>query len=111
MNKTGGSMKTAKFDYMFFSGGSDGDEFVAHANKYTKRQVIDLFVDEANFEYVVTHRTPDLKDVELRYVKFFVKVPATCGVDDDGYGCYSFCEQGARGSFPALVITVKDLKL
>jgi hypothetical protein len=108
MNKTGGFIKMAKFNYMFFHGGSDGAEFVAHANKYTKQQVIALFLVESNFEYG-THRMPILKDVDLRYVKYFVKVPDYV-VDIYG-GCYTFCEQGTRGSFPVLVITVKDLKL
>ena len=39
----------SKLDYIEFYGGSEGTQFVVHANKYTKEEVIDLFVSEYDY--------------------------------------------------------------
>ena len=90
------------FEYMLFTGGKT-DEFVVHANKFTKAQVIELFKRECD---PGCFRTPTESDIEERYVRYYVRVPGFCGYDSDG-GCYTYASQNERGSFKVWVIKVK----
>jgi len=90
----------SKFDFMNFTGGSDGEEFVVHATKYTKQQAIDLFRQEWGLE-----ATEDMIREDI--VKWYVSAPYWCGYDADG-GCYTYCADGdAKGAFSVWVIPVK----
>ncbi len=94
----------SKFDFMDFTGG-DTDEFVVHAGKFAKQEAIELCLGENDyrFEEYEPPRTLTLEDVSERFVKYYVKCPEHCGFESDG-GCYSYCNQDARGSFPVYVI-------
>jgi len=96
-----------KFDYMDFTGGSNGVEFVVHSKKFTKEKAIEMLKQEHDMEDI---RDPVEDDFETRYVKYYVKVPEWCGYDDPDGGCYTYCKEGEKGSFPAWVCKVKDLK-
>lgn len=99
----------AKFDYMNFSGGHD-TEFVAHAKKYSKEQIIDLCVGENDWRFEDGGlRMPTVEDVEDRTVKYFVRVPENCGYNTDG-GCYTYCDKGERGSFSVWLIDLSKLR-
>jgi hypothetical protein len=111
----GSSFMTCKFDYMNFYGGSDGTEFVAHANKYTKEQAINLCISENDWRFEQKNsggdllREPTVDDIVHRHVKWYVKAPDWCGYDDGGEGCYTYCAEGLRGSFPVWVIAFDKL--
>ena len=89
----------SNFDFVTFKGGYE-DEFVVHAKKYTKEQALELFAQE----YECKHPLGEV--VEERHVKYYVRTPKWCGYDDDG-GCYTYCNEGVRGSFVAWVIPIK----
>lgn len=66
----------SKFDYMLFTGGSDGDEFVVHAKKFSKREAI------ANLEYELYMKdfseSESIKVMELcdkRQVRYYPHTP------------------------------------
>lgn len=100
----------SKFDYMNFEGGED-TEFVAHAKKFTKEQIINICIAENDwkFEGKYPYRKPMLSDIEEDRVKYFVNKPEYCGLDTVG-GCYTFCGKDAKGSFPVWVIRFEKLK-
>jgi len=91
-------MSKSKFDYMIFTGGYDGDEFVVHAVKYTKRQAMDLFVTECN------QTMPKYEDVQTRWVKYFINAPEYVGSGEFEGAVYTFCDEGVKGCFPVWVI-------
>ncbi len=89
----------SKFDYMEFTGGSSG-EFVAHAKKFTKEEVITLAIAEVGIEESVT-----IDDVYERWCRYYIRVPDWCGYDgDSSSGCYTYCGKDERGAFPVWVI-------
>lgn len=88
----------AKFDYMEFIGGST-NEFVVHANKYTKEEAIKLMKEETAFDGSLT-----IDNISKQWCKYYVQAPGWCSYEGDG-GCYSYCESGERGAFPVWVIT------
>ena len=94
----------SNFTFMDFTGGHT-DEFVVHAGKFTKQEAIELCLKENDyrFEEYDPPRTLTLEDVADAFVKYYVKRPEGCGFETDG-GCYTYCNQGARGSFPVYVI-------
>lgn len=96
----------SKFEYMDFTGGSGGDEFVAHAGKFSKQQTIDACISEWDYKFEPDGymRKPGENDVYLRWVKYYVRVPDWCGHDNDGGGCYTYCNSHDRGAFPVWVI-------
>lgn len=99
----------SKFDYLAFTGGSDGDEFVAHAKKYTPEQVVELFCSEYGGLLDDCYRNPTMDDIELKWVRWYIRAPESCGDEDDGCGCYSYCDKEERGAFPVYVITHNNL--
>lgn len=100
----------SKFEYMNFEGGED-TEFVAHANKFTKEEDVNYCLAENDwkFEGEYALRIPTVENIKVRQVKYFIKKPYDCGFDTDG-GCYTFCDDDAKGSFPAWVIDFKELR-
>lgn len=100
----------SKFDFMFFDAGHTFyDEFVAHAKKFTKEETLELLQFEG-FEGGVLAGS-DLSiysenDIKKRFVKYYVRCPDWCAFKSDG-GCYTYCEEGARGSFPVWVISLR----
>ncbi|GAB6170585.1 hypothetical protein JCM15765_00630 [Paradesulfitobacterium aromaticivorans] len=107
----------SKFDYMNFSDGSRSTEFVTNAKIFTKEQTIELCVSENDWRFEPEYcdgnllRKPNIEDVVQRYVRWYVKVPEWCGYDDNnGGGCYTFCKEGERGSFPVWVIEFEELR-
>lgn len=106
----------AKFDCMNFNNGSWDSEFVAHAKKYSKSEVVDLCVKENDWRFIEEHcndrlhRKPTIKDVIERTVRWYPRVPEFCGVDAEG-GCYTYCNKEERGSFPVWVIEFEELEI
>lgn len=103
----------SKFDFMNFEGGED-TEFVVHAEKFTKEEAIEkcLFENDWRFEEAnARYRKPVLSDIAEDRVKYFVKIPEYCGLDSSGGGCYTYCDQKARGSFPVWVIEFQNLRI
>jgi len=107
----------SKFDYMEFTGGADGAQFVVHAKKYTKMQAVDLFVQEYPYcgrkltvgDRFSGLRKPTIADIHDSWVRWYIKMP------DDIFneypdGGYSFCSNSERGSFPVWVINVGEMK-
>lgn len=91
----------SKFDYMIFTGGIH-NEFVAHANKYTKEQTVELARSE-------TERTDiNIEQIEEQWCRYYVRVPDWCGYDGEG-GCYTYCGKEQKGSFPVYVIELENL--
>lgn len=107
-------IEMAKFDYFNFSDGSWDTEFVAHAKKYSKNEILELCIKENDWKFKKEHcngrfhRTPTIADIKERTVRWYPKVPEFCGVDSEG-GCYSYCKREERGSFPVWVIEFDDL--
>lgn len=100
----------SQFSVMEFSGG-DSPEYVSHANKFSKEDTVANF----NFEYGHlidngTFRSATLADIAERRVRYFIQKPDYCGLDIDSGGCYSFCDNEARGSFPVWVIQLDSLR-
>ena len=96
----------SKFDYMPFTGGADGEQFVVHAKKYTKMQAIDLFTQEYPYDDL---RKPSIADIHDCWVRWYIRMP------DDVFneypdGGYSFCSNSERGSFPVWVLNVCDMR-
>ena len=89
----------SKFDFTVFYGGNN-NQFVAHANKYTKQEAVCLFNDEFD-DYACKEATLD--DVEQAWVRYYISPPDSCGYDGP---CYTFCKPGMRGSFPVWVIDI-----
>lgn len=58
-----------------------------------------------NLEKVIAD---DIKEATARW---YIKAPESCGYDDEGRGCYSYCKKGERGSFPVWVIQFEDLRI
>lgn len=99
----------SKFDYMNFEGGM-ATEFVVHAKKFTEEQAVELCIAENDWQFGESdYRKPTIEDVIKRQVKYFIRVPYYCGLDTDG-GCYTFCNEDAKGSFPVWVIEFDGLK-
>lgn len=103
----------SNFDHMNFYGGGSTPVFVAHANKYTKEEAVELFNIEN--EYGIQDGTlpcnrATIDNVQKVFVRFYPKVPHWCGYECDvNDGCYSYCNQGAGGSFPVWAISYKEL--
>ncbi len=101
----------SKFDYMAFSydGGKD-DEFVVHAKKFTKADAIELLKSEYDYRFENgEYREPTEEDFKQDQVRYFVKVPEYCaGLEKEG-GCYSYCAESERGSFPVWVCVLSEL--
>jgi hypothetical protein len=99
----------SKFDYMRFEGGMDYD-FVAHAKKYTKEETIKHCLSEYDWMFEDDSlREPTVEDIKQRQVKYFIRVPDYCAYDTEG-GCYTYCSEHAKGSFPVWVIEFEDLR-
>jgi len=79
-----------KFDYMEFEGGYQ-KEIVFDADRYSQEEALAI-VDSYYADMAVL-------DIKKRFVKFFVNAPYCCGYIEKG-GCYSYCNEGDRGSFP-----------
>lgn len=94
----------SKFDFMEFSANGDATEWVCNKNKFTKKEAIECFMENADWMLdngqVVTEN-----DLAEKYVKFYVQKPEWCGYDGEKGGCYSYCKKETRGSFPVWVIT------
>lgn len=106
----------AKFDCYNFSDGRNDIEFVAHAKKYTKEQVIDLCIAENDWRFDARYcdtvdplRLPTINDVECRFVRYYPGGLESCFANDGG-PTYSYCKAGQRGSFPVWVITFSKLE-
>lgn len=105
----------AKFTYYNFSDGSWDTEFVVHAKKFTKTEALELFMQENDWMFKKEHRNdklyrePTTEDIREGTVRWYPKVPECCGFDDRDSGCYTYCKQGERGSFPVWVIRFEDL--
>ena len=99
----------SKFNYMMFYGGFDEDEFVVHAKKFTKKEAI-----EKMFFEIVGGESEKIDEIlaicKEKTVRYFVQAPLTVE-DYDGYysGCYSYCKEGERGSFPVWAFVMKDV--
>lgn len=99
----------SQFDFMLFSGGYL-PEFVCHAKKYTKEEVVELCKGEHgdDFQQDRRFREPLESDITEAYVRYYVKCPEWCGYEADE-GCYTYCDEGVRGSFPVWVIDYEKL--
>lgn len=92
----------SKFDYMPFTGGYY-TEFVFHGKKYTESEARELAIREfGDMGYEAEKYT-----LEKRHCKYFVRVPEYCSYESDG-GCYTYCDEGVRGSFPVIVFKRKE---
>lgn len=100
----------SKFDYMNFDGGSEGTQFVVHVGKYTADETVELYEAE-NGDKLYDQRKPTMDDIVERRVKYYVRVPDWCGHDSDGGGCYTFCGEADRRSFPVWVINLEELRI
>lgn len=99
----------SKFDYMRFEGGASYD-FVAHAKKFTEEETIQHCLSEYDWMFVDgSLRAPTVEDVKKQQVKYFVKRPDYCGFNTDG-GCYTYCNEKTKGSFPVWVIEFENLR-
>lgn len=108
----------SNFDYFNFSDGSLDVEFVAHANKYTKEEVVELCIQENDFMFEGKSwynknplREPTINDIRKRSVRWYPRVPGFCDYDGGGGGCYTYCKKGEHGSFPVWVIEFEKLKI
>lgn len=102
----------SKFDYVRFTGGAD-DEFVVNAQKHGESEVIPLFIQECWTEFLAKRcRKPTVKDIHTNeYVRWYVRVPEQCSPDISEGGCYSYCGEKERGSFPVYSIKFEELLL
>ena len=102
----------SKFDYMEFYGGSEGTQFVVHANKYTKEKALELFVSEYDYLFDANGanslRKPTINDIYDARCRFYIRAPDSC-IEFEGEPCYSFCGN-TRGSFPVYVIDLASLE-
>lgn len=100
------------FDCMVFTGGPS-DEFVAHAEKYTKEEVLKLIKEEYSYNIEIgEYREPNLEDIKEEFVRWYVRVPDWCGFEGGNTeGCYSFCSENERGSFKVYVVEINDLRI
>lgn len=103
----------SKFEFMdFWEGSAYPSEKVFHANKYTKEEALEIFNTENKYmysgRYAGMYRRPIAEDIKTGFARFYVKTPENIGEKFED-GCYAYCEEGVRGSFPVLVITNKDL--
>lgn len=87
----------ANFDFMEFTGGRCR-EFVAHAQKYSKEEAIQIMRDETG-----CNEEADPESVQNRWCRYYVRAPDFCDFDGDG-GCYTYCDEGERGAFPVWVV-------
>jgi hypothetical protein len=107
----------AKFDYMNFSIDGWDTEFVSHAKKYTKEQAIELCIAENDWRFKPEYcngrllRVPTVDDVKTRHVRWYIRAPESCGYDDSGRGCYTYCKAGEKGSFPVWVVEFAKLEV
>lgn len=104
----------SKFDYMNFSDGNHDIEFVAHANKFTKEETVELCLQENDWRFDGEYcngnllREPTIEDIKEDTVRYYPTVPEFCGYDGES-GCYTYCNKGERGSFPVWVIEFETL--
>jgi len=99
----------AKFDYMNFYGAAD-IEFVVHAKQFSKEQAIALFIHENMAGYTRDRlREPTADNIEQHHVRYYVREPFGCGLGSSD-GCYSFCSEDSRGSFPVWTIDFAKLR-
>ena len=84
----------SKFRFGEFEGG-DVPEFVVHAKKYSKVEAMEIRFGKNGVIPPVA--------IDKKHVRYYVKVPYWVGIEKDG-GCYSYCQEGERGSFPVWVI-------
>ena len=94
----------SKFDFMNFTDVSGNIDFVVHAKKFSKREAIDLFIENLFSE---GYRKPTLEDVRERAVRYYRIAPGSCNYD----GFYSYCKSGEKGSFPVWVIEFEPLRV
>jgi len=108
----GGRKNMSKFDYGDFGDGDCDTEFVAHAKKYTKEEVIKLFViqDEWNMERYGL-RKPTVADIREDTVRYYPIAPEFYFNVEKGEPTYGFTTKGERGSFPVWVIDFDNLKV
>lgn len=92
----------ANFDYMEFIGGYSS-EMVFHASKFSEAEALSIARGELEeFEEA------DLVAVK-RYVRYYPKTPEWLRYELGDNGCYSYCKQGERGSFPVWVVRHKEV--
>jgi len=101
----------SKFKHMEFSTDGVSDmQFVAHAEKYTIQQMLQMYIERYGEDQKYSHRLPLYSDVECHTVRYYVKAPE--GLSDVfDRGCYSFCAAGQRGSFVVWVINFESLEV
>jgi len=105
-------MKKPIFDYMIFNDGSRDTEFVAHAKFMTKEEVISTFISELKYSIdFESMRKPTFEDIKEATVRYYPRVPDFCGCDSESGGCYTYCKEGERGSFPVWVIEFEELEV
>lgn len=98
----------SKFDSMMFSDDSTETDFVAHAKKYTKEEMLQELKKEHDSDNEGTYDKLTVDNVYERQVRYFVRVPDFCGFDNDCEGgCYTFCSKDSKGSFPVWVVDVR----
>ena len=103
-----GGARMSKFDYFNFSDGSWDVEFVVHAKKFTKDEVLELFIVENKHLFNEGYRKPNVDDIVEKTVRWYPIAPEGCDFED---GCYSYCKKGERGSFPVWTIEFEELKI
>ena len=98
----------SRFDYGNFGDGGD-TEFVAHANKNTKEETLELFNFENKHLFEDGYRKPTISDIKERAVRYYPIPPLGMEYEFEN-GCYSYARKGQRGSFPVWVIYFEDLE-
>lgn len=91
----------SKFTTMVFRDDSQDTDFVAHANKFSKEEVL----LELEKETGICNKK--IEDIEEAYCKYYVSVPNWCDYDGEG-GCYCFCGDSDKGRFPVYKINLRN---
>lgn len=106
----------SKFDFMGFGYDGGRDEmFVAHANKYTKEQTLELCKKEYQhrFEETACHRLPGEKKLRVPTTDDVISTYCAFrfGVSSEWPdGCYTFVGKNEPGAFLVYVIYFDNLK-
>ena len=98
---------------MMFNDGDMDIEFVCHAKKYSKEEAAALCDKElkSSKNEDERFRSANVDDVKERTVRWYPRIPERCGYDGDpADGCYSYCDNAEKGSFPVWVIDLKRLE-
>jgi hypothetical protein len=99
----------SKFEFMNFTGGAS-DNFVVHAGKFTKEEVVDIMVRENDWMFDGKNRKPTVEDVKEAWIRYYPSVPQRCGFSNNDYGgCYTFCDKAKKSAFLVWVISYADL--